>query len=129
MPIYEYECGVCGHKLEKLQKISDDPLRDCPECEEPALRKLVSAVTFRLKGSGWYETDFKDEKSRKNLAKDDDKPKDTGKAGGADEKDRKKENGKTPGDSGDKSAAKETKVKSDTTKPATTNTATSNPAG
>lgn len=123
MPIYEYECGVCSHKLEKLQKIADDPLRDCPECEEPALRKLVSAVTFRLKGSGWYETDFKDEKSRKNLAKD------AGKGGGADEKDRKKENGKTPGDSGDKGVARETRVTPDTTKPATTNTATSNPAG
>ena len=73
MPIYEYECQACGHRLEKLQKISDAPLSDCPECEEAGLRKLVSAAAFRLKGGGWYETDFKDEKSRRNVAKDDDK--------------------------------------------------------
>ena len=59
MPIYEYECTDCGHKLEAIQKMSDDPLKDCPECDESALKKLVSAVGFRLKGSGWYETDFK----------------------------------------------------------------------
>lgn len=59
MPIYEYECNDCGHKLEAIQKFSDDPLRDCPDCAEGELRKLVSAVGFRLKGSGWYETDFK----------------------------------------------------------------------
>ena len=59
MPIYEYQCEACGNKLEKLQKLSDDPLEDCPECEKPELRKLVSAAVFRLKGAGWYETDFK----------------------------------------------------------------------
>lgn len=59
MPIYEYACGSCGHKLEKLQKIGDDPLRDCPACREAELTKLVSAAAFRLKGQGWYETDFK----------------------------------------------------------------------
>ncbi|MBV1877855.1 MAG: zinc ribbon domain-containing protein [Pseudomonadales bacterium] len=59
MPIYEYQCGACDHRLEKLQKMSADPLKDCPSCEKPALKKLVSAAAFRLKGSGWYETDFK----------------------------------------------------------------------
>ncbi len=59
MPIYEYACDACGHTLEALQKLSDDPLTDCPSCNAPALRKLVSAAAFRLKGSGWYETDFK----------------------------------------------------------------------
>jgi len=59
MPIYEYQCEACSHKLEKLQKISDAPLVDCPKCDRPALKKLVSAVAFRLKGGGWYETDFK----------------------------------------------------------------------
>ena len=127
MPIYEYECGVCGHKLEKLQKISDEPLRDCPECEEPGLRKLVSAVTFRLRGSGWYETDFKDEKSRKNLAKDDDKPKEAD-AGKATTEETRKDNGKAADGTGDKSAPKETKAKPDTTKPDTANTAVSSPA-
>jgi putative FmdB family regulatory protein len=67
MPIYEYECTDCGHKLEAIQKMSDDPLKDCPECDESALKKLVSAVGFRLKGSGWYETDFKSG-SKKNGA-------------------------------------------------------------
>ena len=69
MPIYEYECETCGHKLEALQKISDDPLKDCPECGKPALKKLISAAGFRLKGGGWYETDFKTG-NKKNLAGD-----------------------------------------------------------
>ena len=69
MPIYEYQCEACGHKLEKLQKMSDDPLRDCPECGAPQLKKLVSAAAFRLKGGGWYETDFKSGK-KKNVAGD-----------------------------------------------------------
>ena len=59
MPIYEYECTSCQHRLEKIQKMSDSRLVDCPECGKPDLKKLVSAVAFRLKGSGWYETDFK----------------------------------------------------------------------
>jgi putative FmdB family regulatory protein len=67
MPIYEYQCQSCGATLEVLQKISDAPLLDCPKCSQPALRKMVSAPTFRLKGSGWYETDFKTG-SKKNLA-------------------------------------------------------------
>lgn len=62
MPIYEYQCESCGNELEKIQKISDPPLTDCPECGKSALKKLVSASSFRLKGSGWYETDFKDKK-------------------------------------------------------------------
>lgn len=66
MPIYEYQCVACGHRLEKLQKISDDPLKDCPACNEPQLNKLVSAAAFRLKGGGWYETDFKTGK-KKNI--------------------------------------------------------------
>ncbi len=67
MPIYEYQCQACGHRLEKLQKISDDPLKDCPSCSKPELTKLVSAAAFRLKGGGWYETDFKSG-SKKNVA-------------------------------------------------------------
>jgi putative FmdB family regulatory protein len=70
MPIYEYRCAECGHELEKLQKIADAPLVDCPVCGKPALQKLVSAAGFRLKGGGWYETDFKKDK-KKNIAKDD----------------------------------------------------------
>ncbi|MCF6193658.1 MAG: zinc ribbon domain-containing protein [Kangiellaceae bacterium] len=59
MPIYEYKCTECDHRLEKLQKMNDDPLKDCPECGKSSLTKLVSASSFKLKGSGWYETDFK----------------------------------------------------------------------
>jgi putative FmdB family regulatory protein len=77
MPIYEYQCTDCGHELETLQKMSEDPLRDCPECGKPALQKLISAAGFRLKGGGWYETDFK-KTGRKNIAGADAKPKDSG---------------------------------------------------
>lgn len=59
MPIYQYQCDQCGHELEALQKMSDAKLVDCPECDEPALRKKVTAAAFKLKGTGWYETDFK----------------------------------------------------------------------
>jgi len=98
MPIYEYECRACGHVLDALQKISDEPLKHCPTCGEEALKKLLSAPRFRLKGSGWYETDFKD-KNRRNIASDDSgdgKKAATGKAGAGDK-------GKTA----DKPAAKE----------------------
>lgn len=67
MPIYEYRCETCEHRLEKLQRMSDGKLVDCPECEQPSLKRLVSASAFRLKGSGWYETDFKKDNKR-NLA-------------------------------------------------------------
>ncbi len=67
MPIYEYQCRNCEHSLDALQKISDDPLTDCPECGESRLKRLISAPRFRLKGSGWYETDFKTGEKR-NLA-------------------------------------------------------------
>ncbi|MEM9254927.1 MAG: zinc ribbon domain-containing protein [Pseudomonadota bacterium] len=67
MPIYEYQCQACHEQLEVLQKISDEPLLDCPACGKPALKKKISAAAFRLKGSGWYETDFKTG-SKKNLA-------------------------------------------------------------
>ncbi len=72
MPIYEYQCTLCGKELEALQKISEAPLQDCPACGEPALKKKVSAAAFRLKGGGWYETDFKTG-GKKNLAGSDDK--------------------------------------------------------
>lgn len=59
MPIYEYECGACGHRLEAFQKMTDQPLTDCPMCQKPNLQKWVSAAGFQLKGTGWYATDFK----------------------------------------------------------------------
>jgi putative FmdB family regulatory protein len=69
MPIYEYQCQACNHELEALQKMSDQPLTDCPDCSEPKLVKKISAAGFRLKGSGWYETDFKTG-NKKNIAGD-----------------------------------------------------------
>jgi len=68
MPIYEYQCSKCGHHLEALQKLSDKPLRECPECGKHSLTRLMSAPLFRLAGSGWYETDFKsDKETKRNL--------------------------------------------------------------
>jgi putative FmdB family regulatory protein len=69
MPFYEYQCAACGHHHEELQKVSDRPLRKCPACGRQSLRRLVSAPVFRLKGGGWYETDFKsDQEGKRNLA-------------------------------------------------------------
>lgn len=67
MPIYEYRCQACGVELEKLQKISDPVLVECPECGKESLVKLVSASSFRLKGGGWYESDFKTGKKKNGL--------------------------------------------------------------
>ena len=69
MPIYEYRCEACGRQHEALQKVSDKPLRACPSCGKRALKRLMSAPRFRLKGAGWYETDFKsDKETKRNLA-------------------------------------------------------------
>ncbi len=73
MPIYEYACTHCEHAFDELQKISEAALVHCPQCGEPSLRKLLSAPKFRLKGQGWYETDFKTGDKR-NIAGDSDKP-------------------------------------------------------
>ena len=69
MPIYEYQCHACGHIHEALQKLGAEPLVDCPACHEPELKKKISAAGFRLKGGGWYETDFKSG-NKKNVAGD-----------------------------------------------------------
>lgn len=69
MPIYEYLCSNCGHELESLQKMSDPPLTDCPQCSKSTLQKQISAAGFRLAGGGWYETDFKSGNKR-NVAGD-----------------------------------------------------------
>ena len=69
MPFYEYECSNCKFYVETLQKISDEPLKQCPSCKKQTLKKLISAPVFRLKGDGWYETDFKSEgEDKRNLA-------------------------------------------------------------
>ncbi|HEX4051299.1 MAG TPA: FmdB family zinc ribbon protein [Steroidobacteraceae bacterium] len=85
MPFYEYQCSHCAHFFEALQKISEAPLRKCPACGKNTLKKLVSAPVFRLKGSGWYETDFKSDQDRKrNLAGAEQEP--AGSSTGADNK-------------------------------------------
>jgi len=71
MPIYEYVCTSCEHEFEAIQKMSDDPLKDCPACNNTSLKKKISAAGFRLSGSGWYETDFKSGGTKKNLTGDD----------------------------------------------------------
>lgn len=68
MPLYEYGCNYCGYELEKIQKFSDEPLTECPECKQSTLQKKISATAFRLKGNGWYETDFKSSTKKNNLA-------------------------------------------------------------
>jgi putative FmdB family regulatory protein len=78
MPIYEYKCGACGFQKEFLQRISDAPLAECPECGKQSLNKMVTAAGFQLKGSGWYATDFKDKggaKPKPDAAKATDAPK------------------------------------------------------
>ncbi len=70
MPIYEYRCGECGFQKEFLQRMSDAPLTDCPECGKPALKKMVSAAGFQLKGTGWYATDFKSSGTKPAAGKD-----------------------------------------------------------
>jgi len=70
MPFYEYKCTHCGHEEEVLQKVSDKPLKKCSECGKSTMKKQVSAAAFRLKGSGWYETDFKSG-NKKNIQQSD----------------------------------------------------------
>lgn len=65
MPIYEYECADCGHRLEAIQKFSDAPLSDCPTCGKAGLKRLISAAGFQLKGTGWYVTDFRNNGQKK----------------------------------------------------------------
>jgi putative FmdB family regulatory protein len=67
MPIYEYQCTACGFQKEMLQKMSAEPLKICPECGQETMQKMLTAAAFRLKGGGWYETDFKKDK-QKNVA-------------------------------------------------------------
>ena len=105
VPIYEYACRSCQHRFETIQKVSEPVLTDCPECGETTLKKLLSAPVFRLKGSGWYETDFKNA-NRKNVS-------DNGESGGGETAgtDETRGDGKSADASGstDKAAGKDTK--------------------
>lgn len=102
MPFYEYQCSKCGHEEEVLQKISDKPLKKCPSCGKSSMNKMVSAAAFRLKGGGWYETDFKSG-NKKNVAGD---------ASGGTKADKKSGESKKPADKkskGDSTKAKKVK--------------------
>lgn len=113
MPIYEYQCDACHHKFERLQKFSDDLLTVCPECKEEKLRKLVSAAAFHLKGTGWYETDFKDKKPKEKTDKTEDKSSSDNKSTGDTSKTSgTKETSSTSKDSGSTSTKKPEKTKS-----------------
>ena len=95
MPIYDYKCSECEHQIELIQKISDDPKTVCPKCNKKSLKKLISAPSFRLKGSGWYETDFKTGK-KKNIS-----------SNGSSKRDKSTETSKT----NSKKASKQDKIK------------------
>ena len=113
MPFYEYQCKSCGHELEAMQKVSDPTLKKCPHCGKSQLTRLMSAPVFRLKGGGWYETDFKGDKdNQRNLAdRPEDAPKETKEADtkAKDEKgkDEKGKDGKSGETKADAAAAKE----------------------
>ena len=110
MPIYEYRCESCGHELDALQKLSDDPLEDCPDCQGPSLRRLISAPSFRLKGDGWYETDFKsDKETKRNLVESPDAKGDKGEKA----KEADKASGDKPSKKADPSSESKSGSKSD----------------
>ena len=122
MPIYEYQCQGCAHEFETIQKISEAPLTTCPSCGKDLLKKKISAVAFRLKGGGWYETDFKSGDKRNVIGRDDGESKGVDTPTGSDSKSDSKDVGtsKTSGEStsnaaGNGAATKESKKES--TKP------------
>jgi len=117
MPFYEYECPHCGHRAEVLQKITDKPLKKCPNCGKNGLKKLMSAPVFRLKGTGWYETDFKSDKENKRnlVGADKDEPKAEAKP---DAKSDAKSDTKAESKSETKSETKADAPKADSPKPA-----------
>ena len=113
MPIYEYACTNCSHTLDALQKMSDDALVDCPECGQPRLKRLISAPRFRLKGKGWYETDFKKDNQR-NVVKSDAEPAKSDKSDSKSDGAGKSDGGKSSGDGKAAPAAKKSSSASDT---------------
>jgi len=109
MPFYEYQCKRCGHGLEAMQRVHDAPLKKCPACGRSALERLMSAPVFRLKGSGWYETDFKsDKEGKRNLA---DRPEAEQKAAGAEQAAPKEPAAADPAAAKDKPAEKSSEDK------------------
>lgn len=118
MPIYEYQCERCAHQFETMQKLSEPVLTDCPECGESALRKLVSRVTFRLKGSGWYETDFKSDNKRNVADSANSEPSTSDSASDGSTKDSSKSESSSSDDSAASSKKSESKKKGNNDKAA-----------
>ena len=116
MPIYEYRCANCGFQHEYLQKLSDAPLKECPECGQPTFCKLVSAAGFQLKGSGWYATDFKNGPQPKPKPESNAKP-----AAESESKGKSAESASAP-----ESKTPESKTKTDESKPAASTRAATN---
>ena len=115
MPFYEYECTNCKFYVEALQKISDPPMRKCPSCKKQTLKRLVSAPVFRLKGGGWYETDFKsDQEGKRNLAAGEEAPEAASTDKAADDKVKPAE----AAPNADKKADKKPAAPAETSKPA-----------
>lgn len=113
MPIYEYQCEACEAVHEALQKISEPLLKKCPECGKSKLKKLVSAPSFRLSGTGWYETDFKtDSDKKRNLASDDSKKEGKKKSDASDSKSKDKKSKSDNKGTGKKASTDKPKAKS-----------------
>ena len=111
MPFYEYECSSCKFYTEVMQKITDAPLRKCPSCGRNTLVKLVSAPIFRLKGSGWYETDFKsDKENKRNLATSETEPPSDTKSGESSSTTKGSESGGDEGGAGKSSRSRSASV-------------------
>jgi putative FmdB family regulatory protein len=128
MPFYEYECENCKFYAEVLQKISDPPLEKCPSCGKKQMKKLISAPVFRLKGGGWYETDFKSDKEEKrNLAVEKEPESTASDAKGADAKPAETKADAKPAAAEPKTEAKPAAAKVSRSKPVAT--ARSKPAG
>ena len=114
MPIYPYICGACGHEYDKLQKVSDEPDRECPECGKETVRRKVTAAAFHLKGTGWYVTDFRDKGTKKD--KEDGKGKGEEKGDTKAKTDDKKSDSKATDSTSSTSTGKESSAKSESTK-------------
>jgi putative FmdB family regulatory protein len=121
MPTYEYECTRCGERLEVKQSMKDDPLKDCPACHTASLRKLLSAPAFQLKGTGWYVTDFRNNKQDKDKVKNEDN-KTTDTAAATDDKKADKADKADKTDKTDSATATTSKKPESTPTPSTTTT-------
>lgn len=120
MPIYEYQCSACGHRLEAIQRFSDAPLKECPDCGKARLKKLISAAGFRLSGKGWYETDFKNNRQRNLTQKDSAERKEAAKSDKPGDEKKSPKTGESKGEKKTQEAAS-SKPKGGTAPPAASN--------